>query len=83
MAPRGLITILLFFAIPEDLKSEVPFEGVLLFIILSTSILMSWFLVSYKKRQLLENPDVSTNSLDESSIEDKGLEEIKNTLQDE
>ena len=83
LAPRGLITILLFFAIPEDLKSEVPFEGVLLFIILSTSILMSWFLVSYKKKQLLENPDVSTNSLDESSIEDKGLEEIKNTLQDE
>lgn len=45
IAPRGLITILLFFAIPESLQNPDFNAGVLLFIILITSIAMTLALV--------------------------------------
>jgi NhaP-type Na+/H+ or K+/H+ antiporter len=50
VAPRGLITILLFYAIPAE--AQVPgFEpGILLFIIIGTSIIMTLALVSDKRR---------------------------------
>ena len=45
IAPRGLITILLFFAIPKEFQI-VEFEnGILLYIILATSLLMTWSLI--------------------------------------
>ena len=49
-APRGLITILLFYAIPQE--ATVPgFEpGILLFIIISTSLIMTFALISDKRR---------------------------------
>jgi NhaP-type Na+/H+ or K+/H+ antiporter len=45
IAPRGLITVLLFYAIPAE--ASVPgFEpGVLLFIIIGTSLIMTWALI--------------------------------------
>lgn len=51
IAPRGLITILLFFSIldlPE--KYQIPqFEsGILLYIIIATSVVMTWSLISYE-----------------------------------
>ncbi|MGB0167617.1 MAG: cation:proton antiporter, partial [Luteibaculum sp.] len=59
IAPRGLITILLFFAIPAELKSEEFSESILLFAILATSIIMSWALVmdSRKRHHMLEVED--------------------------
>lgn len=45
IAPRGLITILLFFSIPENLQEPVFNSGVLLFVILITSIAMTLSLV--------------------------------------
>lgn len=45
IAPRGLITILLFFAIPESLQNLEFNAGVLLFMILITSIAMTLVLV--------------------------------------
>ncbi|MBT6809276.1 MAG: sodium:proton exchanger [Flavobacteriales bacterium] len=50
LAPRGLITILLFFSIPESVKSSFNFDGVLLFVILTTCLIMTWSLVGEKKR---------------------------------
>jgi len=50
LAPRGLITILLFFAIPENLSIGPEIQGVLLFVILVTCLIMSWSLISYNKR---------------------------------
>ncbi|MFT5261656.1 MAG: cell volume regulation protein A [Polaribacter sp.] len=49
IAPRGLITVLLFYAIPKDL---VPgFEpGVLLFIIIGTSLIMTFAMIADKQR---------------------------------
>ena len=45
IAPRGLITILLFFAIPKEFQI-VEFEnGILLYIILATTLLITWSLI--------------------------------------
>lgn len=50
IAPRGLITVLLFYAIPEE--ATVPgFEaGILLFIIIGTSLIMTFAMVADKQR---------------------------------
>ena len=50
LAPRGLITILLFFAIPTKLSIGSEFQGVLLFVILISCLVMTWSLISYKNR---------------------------------
>ena len=54
LAPRGLITILLFFAIPENLSSSADFQGVLLFVILLSCVVMSWALMEQKKKLATE-----------------------------
>lgn len=50
LAPRGLVTILLFFAIPKELSVGKEFEGVLLFVVLLSCIVMAWALVLYKNK---------------------------------
>ena len=45
IAPRGLITVLLFYAIPVSFQSDLFDPGILLFIILATGILMTLGLV--------------------------------------
>ena len=50
IAPRGLITILLFYAIPVEAQVEGFEAGILLFIIIGTSLIMTWALVADKKR---------------------------------
>jgi len=51
LAPRGLITILLFFSIPKSISpSSVNFDGILLFVILSSCLIMSWGLIKEKRR---------------------------------
>lgn len=55
MAPRGLITILLFFAIPEDLQTDEFNAGILLFVIIFTSGMMAWSLIKDKKNGEKQN----------------------------
>ncbi|MEM9887600.1 MAG: cation:proton antiporter [Bacteroidota bacterium] len=50
IAPRGLITILLFIAIPEEARTESFNSGILLFIIIVTSLIMTFALIYDKKR---------------------------------
>ena len=50
LAPRGLITILLFFAIPEKLSIGPEFQGVLLFVILISCLIMTWSMISSKNK---------------------------------
>lgn len=45
IAPRGLITILLFFAIPVEFKSESFDNGILLVVIFATSLIMTFSLI--------------------------------------
>jgi len=50
IAPRGLITVLLFYAIPESIQVEAFEPGILLFIIIGTSIIMTIAMISDKKK---------------------------------
>lgn len=50
VAPRGLITVLLFYAIPKELEVKSFEEGILLFIIIGTSLIMTFAMISDKKR---------------------------------
>tara|TARA_B100000902_G_scaffold12252_1_gene14898 strand:- start:29376 stop:30617 length:1242 start_codon:yes stop_codon:yes gene_type:complete len=49
LAPRGLLTILLFYQIPEHLiVSNLNFDGVFLYVIILCSIIMAWALIKEK-----------------------------------
>jgi NhaP-type Na+/H+ or K+/H+ antiporter len=62
--PRGLITIVLFFKIPSNLKLDNFNDGILFFIVLSTSIILSVGMIFYKKpnEQIIEDPQFSERS---------------------
>jgi len=49
MAPRGLITILLFYSIPENLAVAKFNEGILLLVILASSIAMAVSMIRHRK----------------------------------
>ncbi|PHN05893.1 cation:proton antiporter domain-containing protein [Flavilitoribacter nigricans] len=50
IAPRGLITILLFNAIPTEVRVEGFEAGILLFIIIATSLIMTFAMIYDKRR---------------------------------
>ncbi len=50
IAPRGLISVLLFFAIPEQLKHQGIESGVLFVVIIATSIIMAIALITNSKK---------------------------------
>lgn len=50
IAPRGLITILLFYAIPQEAQVAGFEAGILLFIIIGTSLIMTVAMVSDKQK---------------------------------
>ena len=63
---RSLTTILLFFAIPNELSAGEEFQGVLLFVILASCIIMSWGLINQKNK--LEEALISE---EENPLEDE------------
>lgn len=65
LAPRGLISILLFFAIPEDFKVPEFESGALLVIIMCSSLIMAWSLIS-------ESTKSSNNKKSNNEIVDSG-----------
>ena len=52
IAPRGLITVMLFYAIPVDIEFKGFEPGILLFIIITTSIIMTIAMIYDKQRRL-------------------------------
>src|SRR5665648_296061 len=50
IAPRGLITVLLFYAIPKDVQVAGFNSGILLFIIIVSSLIMTFALIYDKQR---------------------------------
>ncbi len=74
MAPRGLITVLLYFQIPEDYRVEA-FREVISFVILGSALLMMIGLIfsgrktSEEEFELMENLDHGSYSDDISMIE--------------
>ena len=85
LAPRGLITILLFFAIPEETRNaNEEIEGVLLFIILTTCLIMSWALVVQKNKEKLQKEildQVKNESVDKGAdlVEDPAIQKEKDS----
>jgi hypothetical protein len=78
LAPRGLITILLFFAIPKELTEKHDFNGVLLFIILTSCLIMTWSLMRHKKNteSAIETDDLLASSEDQDLELDHFEEEL-------
>lgn len=50
IAPRGLITVLLFYAIPMEAQIESFESGILLFVIIATSLVMTWAMIKDKRK---------------------------------
>jgi len=80
LAPRGLVTILLFFAIPEELSLGKEFQGVLLFVVLASCLIMAWALISYKNKSsqteaIVIEDEVLGVENEELDIEEKEEEE--------
>ena len=80
LAPRGLITILLFFGIPAALtdveQGGHDLNGVLLFVILVSCLIMTWSLIKHKKiaeASIISND--STISNDNPELDSDNFEE--------
>jgi hypothetical protein len=59
LAPRGLISILLFFSIPDAMRLNDNADGLLLFVILGTSFIMTYGLISSKKKKNTEEGETT------------------------
>jgi len=71
LAPRGLITILLFYAIPPSISSQYEFNGILLFVIIFSCLIMTWSLISEKKKlEIQEEEDFEILEIEENSEEE-------------
>jgi len=57
IAPRGLITILLFFAIPAVYENEAFSNGILLYVIIISSLIMTAALIGGKGQKVAEAID--------------------------
>ncbi len=71
IAPRGLITILLFYAIPEEHAISDFNHGILFLLIIVSSLLMTYALIKYKKAGQIEvseedNPPAGSDNLTET-----------------
>lgn len=80
IAPRGLITVLLFYAIPNQAKIEGFESGILLFVIIGTSLIMTWAMIKDKKKMgtILDEIDEEVllrNEVEDAILDDNELEE--------
>ncbi len=82
IAPRGLITILLFYAIPAEAQVATFEPGILLFVIIGTSLIMTWAMIKDKKKMstLL---DMEDKEIDELQEVNKSIKENESQIQNE
>lgn len=68
IAPRGLITVLLFYAIPEGAQIAGFEPGILLFVIIGTSLIMTWGMIRDKRKigSMIEELDEGYLARDEA-----------------
>ena len=85
IAPRGLITVLLFYAIPVQAEVEGFESGILLFVIIATSLIMTWAMIKDKKKMgtILDGIDeeiLLRNKVEDGMIESsENVEAVKNS----
>ncbi len=80
IAPRGLITVLLFYAIPMEAQIEGFESGILLFVIIATSLVMTWAMIRDKRKMgtMLDEIDeeITVRNLAEDAIRQSEDEEL-------
>lgn len=69
IAPRGLITVLLYYAIPQEYTNSSFDSGILLFIIIATSLVMTWGLIRSANDQ--DIPFIVNPIIEEDTIENQ------------
>jgi len=74
IAPRGLITVLLFYAIPKEAEIANFESGILLFVIIGTSLIMTWAMIKDKRKM--------NTILDEIDEEVQERNEAEDTLRE-
>ena len=76
IAPRGLITVLLFYAIPKEAQVATFESGILLFVIIGTSLIMTWAMIKEGKKMgsLLDEDLVNDNIMDIETKETKAID---------
>lgn len=70
IAPRGLITVLLFYAIPVEAQIESFESGVLLFVIIATSLIMTWAMIKDKRKMGTLLDEIDKELLERNEAED-------------
>ncbi len=70
IAPRGLITILLFYAIPVEAEVAGFESGILLFVIIATSLIMTWAMIKDKKKMGTMLDEIDEELLERNKAED-------------
>ncbi len=73
IAPRGLITVLLFYAIPKEAQVSTFESGILLFVIIATSLVMTWAMIKDKRKM-----NTLLDEIDEEMYERNEAEDILN-----
>lgn len=80
IAPRGLITVLLFYAIPIEAQIEGFDSGILLFVIIATSLVMTWAMISDKRKMgtMLDEIDeeITERNLAEDALRESESQEL-------
>ncbi|TDT46856.1 NhaP-type Na+/H+ or K+/H+ antiporter [Maribacter spongiicola] len=80
IAPRGLITVLLFYAIPMEAQIKGFDSGILLFVIIATSLVMTWAMIRDKGKMgtMLDEIDeeIAERNLAEDAIRHLESEEL-------
>lgn len=89
IAPRGLITVLLFYAIPTEAQIEGFESGILLFVIIATSVVMTWAMIKDKQKmgtlldeidEEIQDRNTAEDTLRASAEEDNPVESVDNTI---
>ncbi len=70
IAPRGLITVLLFYAIPKQAEVAEFESGILLFVIIVTSLVMTWAMIKDKKKMGTMLDEIDEEVLARNEAED-------------
>ncbi len=76
IAPRGLITVLLFYAIPKEAEIATFESGILLFVIIGTSLIMTWAMIKEGKKMgsLMDDNLSDVNIMDIETEENKSID---------
>ena len=74
ISPRGLISILLYFAIPESLSNNGFQKGILFVVIIVTNIIMGWALIANGKSSKIAA--AKNVAAEEENNESDGIKEI-------